>query len=181
MSSQSGLGTEMYSGAATYGEIRALIGAIVGTIIGVIMIGLGIDFILKKKVNFDSVNATILNVNCAPQNIQNNQNNQNIQTQNQNCNINVSYTYNGKSQNKFIQYTGSYVYSVNQQVTVYINKDNENDIYLIKPNIKDVGIILLIIGLILIIGGWFVYWLTRRYKFFAAAEGVAGAYSLFRN
>jgi hypothetical protein len=177
MASQPSLGDELYSGAASFGQIKALIGAIIGTIIGIIMIGFGISLSLKKQPSFESVNATILNVNCNT--VRNTQNGQNSTTQN--CNINVSYNYNGKNQNKYIQYTGNQVYVVNQQITVYVNKDNDSEIYLDIPNSRTLGLLLLFIGLLILIGSWFVYWLSNRYKFFAAAQGVSGAYNLFRN
>jgi hypothetical protein len=173
MSSQSGLGDEIYSGAASFGEIKTLIGAVIGTIISVIMIGFGISLCLKKQPTYDSVDATIQKVTCDTV-----QDGQNKTTRN--CNINVSYTYNGKNQNKFIQYTGNQVYTETQQVTVYINRDDDSQIYLSKPNLRTVGFVLLFIGLFILGVSWFVYWLSKRYKFFAAAEGVSGAYSLFR-
>ena len=178
-SSQPTLGDEIYSGAASFGQIKALIGAIIGTIVSIIMIIIGINLSLKKQPIFDSVNATILNVNCNT--LQNRDQNGQVSSTTQNCNINVSYNYNGKNQNKYIQYTGNQVYTVNQQVTVYVNKDNDSEIYLSVPNIRSFGFLLIFIGLLILIGSWFVYWLTKRYKFFAAAEGVSGAYNLFRN
>ena len=176
--SQSGLGDEIYSGAASFGVIRALIGAIIATVAGIIMIIIGISMFFKK-INTFPVNATILNINCTPQ--QNNQQNnpQNNQQNRQNCNINVSYNYKGTNQNKYIQYLGNTVYSVNQTITVYVNTDNESDVYLEEPSPKAVGSALIIFGLIILIGGWFIYWLSKRYKFLA--EGISGAYSLFRN
>jgi hypothetical protein len=124
---------------------------------------------LFKKINTVSVEATILNVNCVPG-----------ENNTQNCNINVSYDYKGQ-QNKHIQYVGNTVYSVNQKITIYINKDNESDIYLQQPSLKSLGVVLLIIGLIVLGGVWLMFWLSKRYKFLAAAQGVSGAYNLFRS
>jgi hypothetical protein len=168
MSSQLGLGNEMYTGAASFGQIRALIVAVIGTIISIIMIVIGIYMLFKKKINTVSVDATILNLNC-----------NSVQNNIQNCNLNLSYNYNG-IQNRYVQYSGNIVYSVNQKLTVYVDTDN-GDVYLDFPSPKEVGSVLLILGFIILIGCWFMYWLTKRYKFFAAAEGVSGAFNLFRS
>lgn len=165
-SQSGGLGDQIYSGAASFGLIKALISAIIGTIISVIMIIIGINLMLKKT-STTSVEGTILNVNCVPG------------ENTQNCNIGVSYDYNGK-QNKNIQYIGNMVYTVNQKVTIYINTDNESEIYLQDPSPKKLGVTLLIIGLIVLGAVWLMFWLAKRYKFLAAAEGVSGAYNLFR-
>jgi hypothetical protein len=166
-SQSGGLGDQIYSGAASFGLIKSLITAIIGTIISVIMIIIGINLMLTK-INTTSVEGTILNVRCIPG-----------ENNSQNCNINVSYEYNGK-QNKNIQYIGNVVYTENQKVTIYINKDNDSEIYLQNPSPKTLGVTLLIIGLLILGGVWLMFWLSKRYKFLAAAEGVSGAYNLFR-
>jgi hypothetical protein len=171
MSSQSqsqGLGEDLYSGAASFGLIYSLIGAIVGTIVGLIMIILGISM-LFKKISTVAVTAKILNVNCNTD-----QNNK------QNCNINVSYSYNGKDMTGYIQYTGNIVYSKDQQVTVYVNNDNPSEVYFESANPKKFGGIMIVIGILIIACGWFWYWLSRKYKFLAAAEGVSGAFNILR-
>jgi hypothetical protein len=167
--SQPGLGDEIYTGAASFGLIKTLIFAFIGTVVGVIMIILGI-VMLFKKINTISVNGTILNLNCTPLQANNNQR----------CNIQVSYNYNGKQQNKYIQYTGTTIYSINQKVNIYVNTDNENEIYLEDPSPKTIGAVLIFFGLLIGIGGWVMYWLSKKYKFLAAAEGVSGAYNLIR-
>jgi len=172
-SQSGGLGDQIYSGAASFGLIKALISAIIGTVISVIMIIIGINLMLKKT-NTTWVEGIILNVKCIPA-----ENSFNDKVNTQNCNINVSYEYNGK-QNKNIQYTGNLVYTVDQKVIIYINKDNESEIYLDNPSPKSLGVTLLIIGLLILGGVWLMFWLAKRYKFLAAAEGVSGAYNLFR-
>lgn len=165
---QSGLGDEIYSGASSFGLVYSLIGAIIGTIVSVIMIIGGI-YMLFKKVNTVPVSAKIVGVNC-------------VQGQNdiRNCNINVTYTYNNKVENKYIQYSGNVIYTNNQELTVYVNKDNDSEVYIEQPSPKTIGSMLITFGLFILIGVWIWYWLTKKYKFLAAAQGVSGAYNLFR-
>jgi ATP-dependent Zn protease len=159
---QKGLGDEIYSGAASFGVLYSLIGAVVATIIGIIMIGIGI-YLLTRKVEYETINATIINLSCRP-----------LKDNNQICNINVSYNYNNKDENKYINYTGNNVFMVNQKVLLYINKQNINDISLDEPTPKWVGILLSVLGLIIILSGWFWYWASKNYKFVGAAAGVGG-------
>ena len=162
------LGSEIYSGAASFGLIYSLIGAIIGTIIGLVMIISGI-YMLFKKISTVSVNAKILSINCYLG-----------QNNTQTCNINVSYNYNNKEESGFVTSSGNLVYSPNQKISIFINKDNPNELYLQEPSPKTFGFILLFLGIFIIIAGWFWFWLSRKYKFLAAAEGVSGVFNLFR-
>ena len=44
-----GVGPEIYSGAASFGRVWAIIGAVIGTFFGIIMIVGGIALLAKKK------------------------------------------------------------------------------------------------------------------------------------
>lgn len=159
---QKGLGDEIYSGAASFGVLYSLIGAIAGTIIGIIMIGVAI-YMLTRKVEYNIVEGTILTVACRP-----------VQNNDQTCNINIVYKYKDKDENKFINYTGKTMYSANQKVSLYINTEDSNDISLNGPAPKWVGILVGVIGLFIILSGWFWYWASKNYKFVGAAAGVGG-------
>ena len=159
---QKGLGDEIYSGAASFGVLYSLIGAVIATIIGLVIIGFGI-YLLTTKVEYDIVEATILNLSCRP-----------IQNNDQMCNISVSYKYNDKDEKRNINYSGKNIYMVNQKVSIYINKENSNDVSISEPAPKWLGFLLAGIGLLVILSGWFWYWASKNYKFVGAAAGVGG-------
>lgn len=163
----SSLENDIYSGAASFGLFYTLIGAIIGTIVGIIMIISGI-FMLNKKLNIELISGKVLNLNCRP--LQNNE---------QNCSINISYRYNNLDYTNYIQYTGKNIYASNQLIDIYVNKDNATVIYIEDPDTHGQGRILLFSGLFIILAGWIWYWISKKYKFLAAAEGVSGAFNLF--
>lgn len=158
---QKGLGDEIYSGAASFGVLYSLIGAVLATIIGIIMI-IGGLYLLTKKVEYDQVEGKILNLSC-----------RNVENNNQTCSINISYKYNDKEENKFINYTGKNTYIISQKLPVYINK-NSNTASIEAPFPKWGAALLAIFGLIIIMSGWFWYWASKKYKFVGAASGFGG-------
>jgi hypothetical protein len=168
MSDKSSLGSEIYSGAASFGTIWSLIGAIFATVIGTIMIALGI-YLLVRKHNRDSFPATVLYVNgpggppC--QKTQDNP----VQYS---CKITVKYS--GWPNPIDINYTGEQVYYVGEQVTIYVKKGSPSDATLSKGVPNWTGWLLIGSAIFIIGGSWFWYWAARKWKFVAAAEGVGG-------
>jgi hypothetical protein len=165
------LGDQIYSGSAEFGVIWALIGAIIATIIGVCMIIVGI-YILVKKSTLQQVSGTVVSVDPPSCGVGSG----NPTTYS--CNITVSYLVNTTHLQKIIWYSGSVIYSPGQSITVYYNPSDPGDASLSGPVPHFIGGILILFGLLIPIGSWFWYYMSRRYKFVAAAEGMAGAYSL---
>lgn len=171
----SGLGSEIYSGAADFGRVWTLLGAIVGTIIGIATIILGI-YIITKKSWLSSV-GTITAINGDPKGTctQSGQNNQNGQTQQvYSCNIDIIYTFEGKNYTQTVYYSGNFQHYVGEHVNIYINPNNFSNISLDKNIPKFIGWIIIVIALLVMGGAWFWFWASQKYKFIAAAEG-AGA------
>lgn len=162
------LGEDIYSGAASFGRAWAFIGAIIGTIIGIGLFIGGI-YLATRKVSIETVQAIITSVNCRP-----------IQNNNQMCNIGIEYTFKNEKKNTNIDYNGNRMFSVNQKIDVYINLDKPSEITIDSPASKTAGIIMIIVGIIIIGLAWLWYWLTKRYKFLGAAQGVGGAIDIIR-
>ena len=162
------LGNEIYSGAASFGTIWALLGAISSTVIGIIMIVVGI-YLLVHKNDRDSFPATILYINgpgghpC--QKVQDNP----IQYA---CTITVKYS--GSPTPVDINYIGGQVYYIGEQVTIYVKKGNPRDVTFSKGIPNWIGWILIAVAIFIMAASWFWYWASRKWKFVAAAEGVGG-------
>jgi len=173
MSEKTNLGDEIYSGAASFGIAWALIGAIFATIIGIGMIVGGIYILIHKDKLID-IQATITQINggsgpCSK--ITDNP----IQYS---CSITLEYKYNGITYTGVQNYTGNANYYIGEVITIRINPNNPNDISLNNPIPKWIGWILIVFALLIIIGSWFWYWASRKWKFVAAAEGVGGALNI---
>jgi hypothetical protein len=171
--SKPGLGDEIYSGAAEVGQIRTTIGLIIGSIIGIFFIAVGIylEFFNKNKHTKDIL-ATVTDANCTS-----------VATRNSvdiNCALNIKYTVNDKEYKGFVN-TNDTTHIKDSTVTVYIDPENPSDVSMqsLKSD-KNMGIFGIIFGLVAIGISVFSWWLSRKYKFFAAAQGVSMGVDLLR-
>lgn len=168
------LGDQLYSGSAEVGIIWSLISAIIATIIGIFLIIAGI-YILVKKSTLQEVSGTVISADppsCGsqPYNVGN--------QPTYSCNLTVSYTVNDTHFQKIIWYSGSVIYSPGQSITIYYNPNNPGNPSLTGAVPHFVGGILIFMGLLMAVASWFWYYMSRKYKFVAAAEGASAAYSL---
>ena len=172
MSTTPSVGSEIYSGAASFGTVWALIGAVFATIIGTAMIGFGI-YILIHKSTREAFPATVMYIN-GPNGppCQKTQDNP-VQYS---CTVTVKYSNWPKPID--INYTGNELYYVGEQITIYAKKGDPNDVTLSKGTPPSTGWMLIILAVIIIIGSWFWYWAARRWKFVAAAQGVGGVLNI---
>ncbi len=90
------------------------------------------------------------------------------------CSISVSYTYNNAQQHSVVQGHENTTYSAQSTVPIYIDITSPDvNPSLDKPDSKWIGgglIIGAVVGMTLL-SVWF--WLTRKYKVVAAAEGTS--------
>jgi len=164
------IGNEIYSGAADFGKIYAIISAIIGTLISIGMIIFGI-YIIQHKNHLVSVDGqvTTASYDCS------------IPTTNQNtyttCKFDVMYQVSNQSYTK--TFSSVETFSVGDKVTVWYDPNHpEQGEY--NPPSKNIGWALIGFGVLIIIGSWFWVWMTRRYKFAAAAGGTAAAINMIR-
>ena len=163
------VGSQIYTGAATFGRFSAIIGGIFGTLIGLAFVGIGIYFIVEGSRRKASVTAKITKKEC----------------NGDDCQIEVQYTVPGppsKMCTKTFPITRSQAneFQVGGSVTVFYDPSDpcgSGDLDS-RQNSIIIGIILIIVGGILIIIVWVTVWLTQRYKFFAAVEGVSTVVSI---
>ena len=158
-----GIGEQIYSGAAELGMFRVTLGLVFGIIFGVAAISFGLYMaLLKKNVQ---VHATIREVigTCSPIVDRNN-----LQVK---CSVKIEYTYNDISYKPdTIFYTIDGIKVVGQPMTIYIDPNNPSDCS--TDSLQKVGWFIFGVGIVIIGFSLLYWWLARRYKFFAAAEGV---------
>jgi len=172
-----GLGSEIYSGAAEFGRIRAIMGVIFGTIIGIACIIGGIVLIRKKVM----LNATITGtVSSDPACRKYTDKNSNFMYD---CSgIYVKYTLNNTLYTlKNTRINSGINYKNGDKIKVYYQSNKPSNASLLSDNTHIAGWIILVVGLLILAGSWFWFIMAMRYKFVAAAEGVAGAAGLVAN
>ena len=159
-----GLGDQIYSGAAELGMFKVTLGLVFGIIVGVAAIGFGFYIALLKK-NVQVV-ATIREIIGTCTSIVDR--NTNLQVK---CSVKIEYTYNDVSYKPdTIFYTNDGIKVIGQPITIYVDPNNLSDIS--TDSNKKVGWLIFGFGIVIIGFSLLYWWLARRYKFFAAAEGV---------
>ena len=163
-----GIGDQLYSGAAEVGKIRTTISLVIAFIIGIILVIAGIGFLLKKNVYTFKVSALIDSANCLQ-----------IASTKYNCELKISYTYKGEryptAETTFfsINTTSDYPYVKGNLIDIFIDPNNPSD-HSFESLQTDRLAGWLCIGFAVVIVGmaYLMRWLSQRYKFFAAAEGI---------
>jgi hypothetical protein len=178
MAKKKKLGSEIYSGAASFGKVWAIIGAVMSTLIGIGMIIIGITILVHKDRN-PHTTATVIacpkpdNNCCDAWTDANN-------VRQYSCVLQVKYNVNGKDYTKVINTTGTTQYNVGSTVPISYDPNNPQDVKTSFPPPHWLGWVLIVLALIVIFGSWVWVWLTRKYKFAAAAQGVAGGVHLLK-
>lgn len=165
--------SEIYDDAADLGRIYTTIGLVIAIVIGLILLAVSLYLIFGKNVHTDMAMAKIKTIVCGTPTVINN-------NTTRECSTSLSFNYKEK------EYTVddfSYTYSGNVEpnslvgtsIKVFIDPNNPTDISTIsKSTDRSMGFILLGISILLVGGAVLHWWLARRSKFLAAAEG-AGA------
>jgi len=175
------MGDQLYTGAAEVGKIRTTIGLVFAVIIGIILLIAGISLLLKKNVHTMKVSATVDSGTCPPIYT----NTKNGSYINFKCDLKISYVHDGERYPKLdatpgseptffpLSITSTQAYVKGNTVDVYIDPNNPVD-YSLESLQSDklagwifIGIAVFIVGM-----SYLMRWLSQRYKFFAAAEGV---------
>lgn len=172
------LGNEIYSGAADLGKFKTTIGLFFGIFFGIVLLIIGIVMLKKSDENkhTQQVSAKIVKLISCNSYYDNN-------TLNYSCNFNISYDYNNKTYSppETIHVNTTILYNVGDSIYIYIDPNNPSD-YSQESKKQDILIGYFIIGLSLIlsIGSIVSWWLSRKYKIFAAYEGASVGLQLFR-
>ena len=170
------VGQEIYSGAASFGKLRATIGVIIGTLLGLGLIIGGIILLVHKTKRTKNVNGFPTD-NEVPQCTTNSKDN-NLTYQ---CKFSLSYTINGTEHTKQFTTNESKDYSGQTQIKLYYNPENVSDISVTQDNYGTIGGVLLGSGFFILIIAWVGWWLVNKYKFIAEVSGTSGAIQMFKN
>lgn len=159
-----------YGDAASFGRFRYTVGLYATFILGGVGIVQGYRMIRSKNVYSKTVKAIVHSAECDLV--------KEKYGQYYNCKTTVSYSVDNKSYTGTVDLQGPNKYTDGETVTIQYDPSDPN-------NIRAGGLTkhqegwLLVGGAVLLSGmGWALYWLANRYKFFAAAGGVSGAFNL---
>lgn len=172
----SSLGQSLYDDTASFGRFWALLGAIIATVIGLILIVGGIVALTRHVTPKEKLTGTIAAINSNSQAGFTCPLNAGTFT----CTLRIAFQYNGQPITVDYNYSGTSLYSVGQNVDVYIDANNPLHISLDPPMPGWAGWVMIIFGVAIAALGWFGYWMARRWKIAAAAQGVGGISNIIR-
>ena len=167
MNNQNNLGQEIYDGSASFGIFMSKISLVVGCIIGICLIITGLTFLFNKN-DYSKVTGIVKSVDCEPTFDVTNSPNTKYK-----CNISAEINLHG--QDEYTSLVSTKVYKVGESIILYFDPNSEGVTFDIMPDKKTQGFIFLFIGIVLILGVIFNYYIVNRYKFAASASGVSRA------
>jgi hypothetical protein len=165
----------IYNDAASLGRLRAFIGLIAGAVIAIILFFIGISKINTKNPHTQEVQATVTQLTgCATTNPKNSS---------YQCTIAVKYNVNGIEYNApSFALTSEGMPYVNQMITAYYDPSNPSSLSAESADgDRTTGKIMIGASFFVVGVSYFIWWLSKRYQFFAAAEGVGTAGSLMQS
>lgn len=174
--------SEIYDSVSEYGKISTVIGAVTSTFIGVIMLGIGIFLLAKKRVLTEHVTGSIVSIQngkCEYIPSKFDPNTNQATSSEWNCTITVSYTVNGVSYSLVDTRRTPTHHQVGDVLTVYYSKSDPGASSVSSDDYRICGAVLLCAALCTVTIAWVWVWLTQKYKVAAAASGASSIASLF--
>lgn len=182
-SSGESLGQTVYSDVASFGRFYAIIGAIFITLLCIGMFIGGIYLLTRPKdttvpgkiSKILSAGKEVQFESCTPSG-----------ERNYRCSgLYTTYTVDGKEyvSGELTMDSPNASISVGDTVNVNYDKTQPAAVKSIDENkisTRTIGWILIGLAVLMLFGAWLQVYLTQRYKFFGAAEGVAGAFNVMR-
>lgn len=165
MSQSESTGDKIYSGIAEFGKIKAGMSLVFSVIFGIILLGVGIYLLRKKDIYTKESVGRIIKAACSTVSGQS--------TTQYNCNLTIEFTVGTTTYTvDNLTITSGKQYIPGNSITVYYNPENPNEASLSKWS-KWWGYGLIIGGFFVILYGAINFWLTTKYKGYAAFEGAS--------
>ena len=166
--SKKGFGEKMYEGSAALGKFQTFIGLFIAIPIGIVLIVIGGIMLSKKDPHTKTIEAEIIEANC---NMSQTKDNNKYKYD---CGLKVKYTLDEEC-TPMVNTSSKNEYKKDQKITIYYNPDNVCDAVIKPVNYKAIGGVLLGIGILVIGGSIFSYYMARRFKMYGAAVGAGTA------
>ncbi len=170
-----GLGQNLYDDAASLGRFKALIILVLGGIISIILLLVGIyKLLFSQNVYTMTTNAKITQVTDCMKT----QSPMDKNTWQYDCSTSIEYTVDNKKYQNTINLSRTYRMEIGNVMPIYYNPVNPSDIITELPQS---GGVLIGLSILVMASAYLAYWLSIRFKFFAAAQGTSFIANLFKS
>jgi hypothetical protein len=164
-------GENVYEAASMYGQAKSIMAAFFGSVIGLILLGIGIYFVTKKDSFDKDVIGVLDEATCTSFTITRNGKNET----NYKCDLTISYTINSTKYTKQMVLDSSpNPYNKGNSIDLEYNSSNPNDFRLKEIKKSYLGSGSIVVAILIVVGVWLSFWLTRTNKTYAAATGALG-------
>lgn len=173
-------GNTLYEGASDVGLFTATLYMIITLIIGLVLIVIGIYMIISDNSgNYTSVQGTVIQSDCSQSTTSYDDKGRSNVTHK--CDVVVSYNINNMPYSKRLFLSGSSTYSKDEPIDLFVNKNDLTDAQIAWIGRSYIGSCLMIVALIVTASAYLNYYMTHNYKIYAAGQGTATIYNLFKN
>jgi len=185
MSTQS-VPSQLYGDAAQLGQVWTTIQLFFGGFFVILGILIGVYLITKKTKYSQTVDATITTVSCQPNVNTTTTTKDGVATSSQKttytCIMDLTYNVNNKEYKTKQTTNGTEnPYAINQTLRLYYDPSNPIDVSQASDDSSAIGWIVVVVSLFILIGLLISWWLSRRYKLYAAAQGTGAVMGVFKN
>jgi TM2 domain-containing membrane protein YozV len=163
---------DIYTDSASYGRFVAWIGVILGTLVSIALIIVAIWLMTKKEKHNAEVVAVVEEAKCQ----QVSSGSGKSYSSRPECLVQFKYNITDIPYKSTINTTDKY-YFAGSKIPIRYDPTNPIDVTTMLKH-KTIGIILLCIGIVLLIVSWLTWYITRRFKFAAAASGIGSAFNI---
>jgi hypothetical protein len=172
------LGNNIYNNLCELGEFRTKLGLVFGIIIGIVLVIIGIYMILHDDSDdYIYIDGVVVQPNCSKSGTQTNKGST-IDTYA--CNMIISYEIDKNKHSEQIYVAGNNNYIAGQPIKLMVKKSDHTKVSIAETSSTIIGYVL--IGIAIFINSliFLQYYLTNRYKVYAASQGASTIMDMFR-
>ncbi len=163
------LGSEIYDGVSSVGTFYAKLGMGAGSVIGIILLIMGLYFILfNNDEEFANVEGRVVKSQCSSE-LSREGGRPHVTHK---CNVQVVYKFNEVAYTNTVFVNSSVKYVDGQQISLSVLRSNPNDVRPRRMAESTAGSIMFGVALLVIGLCYFNYYMSKRFKPYAAAQGV---------
>jgi hypothetical protein len=172
-------GNELYSGLGGLGIFKADLIVLISIAVIVVLVLVGFGTIATDDSNkYENVQGIIVDPNCEKTSVS--YDNKGYPIDNYKCHIMVTYQFAGKVYTNKIYQEGTSKYIKNEPVELLVTKNDPNTVQFATMNKTTKGCLFLSAAVLVGLLAYINYYLTYKYKVFAAAQGASSVFGLFR-